>query len=255
VSPADLAVIFACLAIGGVLKGATGAGAPLLAVPAISALYDVRVAVVTMLLPTIVTNCWQLVSYRRNVTGMPFLVPFLVAALIGVVMGSFMLVGLPLSALTGVLAAALVAYVIFRLLRPHWALSPVAARRLALPAGWLSGILQGASGLSAPASLPYLGALGLARPQFVVAVSALFLMFGAVQIVTLFLLGQLRTDLLLVSAAAIVPVFCGMTFGNWLGRRMDQAAFGRIVLVVLIGLAIKLSYDALSPLWSGVAGG
>lgn len=247
-SSADFAIIFCCLAIGGVLKGATGAGAPLLAVPAISAIYDVRLAVVTMLLPTIVTNSWQLIAYRRDFVGLPFLMPFVAAALVGVVMGSLMLVGLPLSALTGVLAAALVTYLVFRLLKPHWSLSAAAARRLAVPAGWASGVLQGASGLSAPASLPYLNALGIPRPQFVVSVSALFLMFGAVQMVTLFGLGQLRSDWLLLSAAAIVPVFLGMIFGNWLGQRMDQKTFGRLVLLVLVGLSIKLCYDALLPL-------
>ncbi|MGV3651481.1 MAG: sulfite exporter TauE/SafE family protein [Devosia sp.] len=253
-SPIDVAIIAFCLAIGGVLKGATGAGAPLLAVPAISAIYDVRLAVVTMLLPTIVTNAWQLVAYRRSFTGLPFLAPFVTAALVGVVMGSFMLVGLPITALTGVLAAALTVYVIFRMLKPHWALSPQAAKRLALPAGWISGLLQGASGLSAPASLPYLNALGIQRPQFVVSVSTLFLMFGSVQTLALFGLGQLRADWLMLSAAAILPVFAGMTFGNWLGARMDPQVFGRIVLVVLTGLAIKLSYDVLSPLLSGAGG-
>lgn len=50
--PTVAAVAF-CLLLGGILKGATGAGAPLLAVPAIALLFDVPFAIVVMVIPDV----------------------------------------------------------------------------------------------------------------------------------------------------------------------------------------------------------
>ena len=60
---------FAALALGGTLKGATGMGAPLIAIPVMTALFDVRLAVVVMLLPSLYTNLWQLWIFRAHHPG------------------------------------------------------------------------------------------------------------------------------------------------------------------------------------------
>lgn len=58
--------VFAALALGETLKGATGMGAPLIAIPVMTALFDVRLAVVVMLLPSLYTNLWQLWIFRAH---------------------------------------------------------------------------------------------------------------------------------------------------------------------------------------------
>jgi len=60
---------FAALALGGTLKGATGMGAPLTAIPVMTALFDVRLAVVVMLLPNLYTTLWQLWIFRAHRPG------------------------------------------------------------------------------------------------------------------------------------------------------------------------------------------
>ena len=49
--PISLAIAVLALLLGGVLKGAIGAGAPVVAVPIISMLYGVPTAVCVLLLP------------------------------------------------------------------------------------------------------------------------------------------------------------------------------------------------------------
>ena len=51
----------------GILKGATGAGVPIITVPVISAFYDVRIAVVIMVIPNVLTNVHQLYIYRKSI--------------------------------------------------------------------------------------------------------------------------------------------------------------------------------------------
>ena len=87
----EILIAFLCLAAGGVLKGATGAGAPVLAVPALAMMFDVRVAVVTMLVPNLLTNVWQAWQFRGDRLPNRFILAFSLAGAIGVVGGTVML--------------------------------------------------------------------------------------------------------------------------------------------------------------------
>ena len=51
--PITIFAILAAFALGGTLKGATGAGAPIMTIPVIAAFYDVRIAVIIMVLPNL----------------------------------------------------------------------------------------------------------------------------------------------------------------------------------------------------------
>ena len=55
----EILLVAICLGLGGILKGATGAGAPVLAVPALVLMFDVHFAILIMIVPNIVTNSFQ----------------------------------------------------------------------------------------------------------------------------------------------------------------------------------------------------
>ena len=59
-------LIAIAFAVGGILKGATGAGAPIVAVPVLALIYNVQTAVALFIVPNIVTNLIQLFQYRRS---------------------------------------------------------------------------------------------------------------------------------------------------------------------------------------------
>ena len=68
--PSALALAGLALLLGGVLKGATGAGGPIVAIPILSLLYSVPFAVTVFVLPNLLTNLWQLWQYRQYITAM-----------------------------------------------------------------------------------------------------------------------------------------------------------------------------------------
>ncbi|AXS39349.1 sulfite exporter TauE/SafE family protein [Breoghania sp. L-A4] len=241
----EVMLVVLCLALGGMLKGATGAGAPVLAVPALAAFFDVQTAVVLLLLPNLFANGWQLWLYRRELPENRFLLPFVAAGIAGVSLGTWMLTALRSETLSVGVSIVVILYIAFRLARPHWKLSMPAGIRLATPAGFLSGILQGASGISAPVSLTFLNALQLGRPTFIATVSLLFMLFVAVQIPALAWAGLITVKLGLMSLAAVVPIFLAMPLGGMLARRLSPAVFDRLILGFLGLLAVKLLFDAL----------
>ena len=86
----DLAgVIWAALALalGGILKGATGAGAPIIAVPVIALFHDVPTAVVALVLPNCFSNLWQSWTYRKSIPEGAFAWAFAGAGLVGALAG------------------------------------------------------------------------------------------------------------------------------------------------------------------------
>ena len=60
-----MVIVGVAFAMGGILKGATGAGAPLIAVPVMTSFVDISFAVAVFVVPNLVTNLIQSVIYRR----------------------------------------------------------------------------------------------------------------------------------------------------------------------------------------------
>lgn len=241
----SLLVVAFGFAVGGLLKGATGAGAPLLAVPLLSLYFDVRFAVIIFSIPNLVPNLWQAWTYRKTALPRPFLLRFAVAGMLGAGIGTWILATAPSEKLMLGVAAAVTLYIAFRLARPHWRLDYAHGLRLAAPVGTLAGMLQAASGLSAPISLTFLNSLGLDRATFVPTVSTFFVGLGLVQIPMLIAYGMLTPTLALWSASALVPLIATMPLGAMIGRRVSRAVFDRIILALLAVLAIKLVLDAI----------
>jgi len=243
---AELAIIFVALAIGGLAKGATGAGAPLLAIPAMAAVFDVSFAIAMMLVSNIVTNAWQVWHYREHRPEDRFLWKFVGGGVGGAIVGTLLLTALPSDALMAALGVSVVFYILLKLFNPHFALSEQAGDRIALPAGLVSGLLQGATGISAPASITFLNALRLKRPTFIFTISLLFVTFTAAQAVILAYAGIVTPQRLLLSAFAVLPILAFMPVGNWLCRRMPDHLFDRLILVLLAMLAVRLVFDAVT---------
>lgn len=234
------AVIFAALALGGTIKGATGAGAPLVAVPVMAAFYDVRFAVVMMAVPSVVMNVLQLWRYRSAHLPERFALRYGIGGGIGTFLGTVILATLPVEALTLIIAGAVVAYIVLRVARPGFKVPWQTAMRMVLPVGLVSGVLQGSAGLSAPVSVSFLNAMRIGREPFIVTISALFTAMGVAQIPTLVGFGLLTWDRFLLSLAALIPLMGFMPVGNWLARRLPPQAFDKLVLVLLTLLAIRL---------------
>ncbi|MDA8604167.1 sulfite exporter TauE/SafE family protein [Alphaproteobacteria bacterium] len=81
--------------VGGVLKGALGMGAPLLAVPVLALFFSVPFAVCMFVMPNLVSNAQQLFQYRSSIPKGPLAWLFAAGGGLGALIGSFALDGLP----------------------------------------------------------------------------------------------------------------------------------------------------------------
>lgn len=241
-------IIIGTLLLSGVVKGATGAGAPIIAVPVMAAVVDVRFAILTMLMPNLLTNIWQAYHFRAAQPEKSFLWPYMAAGAAGIVAGTVLLARLSLEGLSLIIGLSIVAYIAFRLARPSWTLPLDIARRFAVPAGFAGGLLQGSTGLSAPATMTFLNAMRLPKLTFVATVSLLFVMFSVTHLLALAAGGLLGLQAVVLSLLAIVPIALGMTLGTRLLRVVSARVFDWLVLGLLSIVALRIFYEAAAGL-------
>jgi uncharacterized membrane protein YfcA len=94
-------------------------------------------------------------------------------------------------------------------------------------------MLQGATGIAAPAGVTFIHALGLERRATVLAVSAMFLGFAMVQLPALVVAGIYEMHWLWLGLFACIPVMVFMPVGEWLGRISSPRVFNIMILAFL----------------------
>lgn len=234
------------LAIGGFLKGAVGAGAPLIAVPILALLYDVPFAVAIFALPSLLSNVWQGWAYRNERTSPQLVRAFAAGGALGVAVGSLFLAWLPGDMLMAALSMIVFVYVGARVLKPRWSLDRETGKRAAFPVGALGGLMQGAGGISAPVSITFLNAMKLSRGEFISTISVFFGALALVQVPMLLGLGILTFERAGLSVLACLPLFGAIPLGAWAGRHLSKKVFDQLILILLVAIAVRLLWAAFS---------
>lgn len=239
----NVLLIALAFAMGGILKGATGAGAPLLAIPVLALLYDVPTAISLFAVPNLVSNIWQAWHFRRSRLPTGFLWRLALAGSVGAAIGTYVLASVESTYLLLVVAFAVLFYIGFRMMRPDWALPYSRAFRLVLPVGALAGLLQGSGGISAPVSISFLNAMKLERSQFIHTISVFFVGIALVQNPLLVFYGFLTPLLFGLSFAALFVIIAFMPVGSYLVRHVSRAAFDNLILALLAALSLKMLHE------------
>ena len=241
-----LLLIAMAFAIGGTLKGATGAGAPVVAVPVLALIYNVQTAVALFIVPNIVTNLIQIVQYRKSDKKKKFTRAFAIMGFIGAGVGTVLLALLSSDTLLLTVALIVMVYVGFRLARPQWQLTMPLANRLVAPMGALGGVLQGAAGISAPVSITFLNSMRLDRSQFIATISLFFFVVGFIQLPLQVWYGIMTWERFVQSCLAVLPLTMFMPVGAMIGRRLSPVVFDRIILGLLTLVSAKMIWDFFS---------
>jgi len=237
-----IAIMILALGAGAVVKGATGMGLPLIALPVLTTFFGLQHAVGLLCIPLIFTNAWQVWRFRATARDgrMAFLPPFLAGGAIGIVLGTWALTSLPERALILTLGIILLCYVALKLAAPQFVVGPALARRVGPVFGLGGGMLQGATGISAPIGVTFIHAMAMERDAHVFAVSAMFLLYSSVQLPALAIAGVMQPRWLLEGLLALVPILIFMPLGQAIAGRLSRKAFDRMILIFLGLIGVKM---------------
>jgi len=240
--PLIIIAILVAFSLGGVLKGATGAGAPIITIPVIAAFYDVRIAVIIMVIPNLLTNIGQLYQFRKTILPKLFTLSFAIGGGIGAFLGTILLVNLSIKILTLSVAFIVIVYILLKLLVPSWKLTYEKAKKLVFLMGSLGGILQGTAGLSAPISITFLNSMKLERNQFIPTISVYFGVMSIFQMPTLYYYNFLNLEIILVSCISTLVLLSFMPIGSWIAKSVSKESFDKITLILLGFIAFRIIY-------------
>jgi hypothetical protein len=200
--------------IAGIIKGAIGSGVPVVVVPVLTMLYDVKLAIAVLVAPNLFSNALQVWQYRQHLLPLRFLLSFAVAGGAGIVLGTWGLVVLSPTLLSLGVAAAILLYLIIKL-----------AKRTA--------------------TLPFMNAMQLERRVFIGSISVFFVAITLVQIPALLSAGILTGERTLYSLGALLVILAAMPIGAQLGRRLPHRWFDNLIMCLLASIALKIILDAL----------
>jgi len=241
-----IAIALIAISFGSLLKGMTGLGLPLFAVPAIATITSVEEAVVLMIIPGLGSNLWLVANHRRFAPLLRRHLPFLIAGFFGGLFGTYMLIVVDdrwlKLILAGWLALYLVQYALGDALRAVFQARGAAAALV----GGTAGTVQGATGVSAHIVAPYYHGRNVPPEAYAFLVAFSFLVFSVAQLSAAVGTQLFTPQRLLVGLIALVPTLFFTRLGIGLAGRISNTVFQRLLLVIFVLMEIKLLTDVVS---------
>jgi len=232
-----IAVVFL---LAGVVKGVTGMGLPTVAMGLLGSLLSPATAAAMLLLPSFITNIFQLGGGRHTVALLRRLWPMLLMIMIATLASSGWIADGSSTHTQLALGIALMVYAL-------WTLS---GRILSIPArmeSWLSpvigvmtGMLTGGTGVFVMPAVPWLQSLGLQKDELVQALGISFTCSTCALAAGLAWQGAFHSASLMLSALAVIPALTGLFIGQKLRHAISPALFRRCFLICLLILGIEM---------------
>lgn len=237
-----IAVLLA-ISVGALLKGITGLGLPMFAVPAIATFASVEDAVIIMIIPGIGANLWLVLSHRRYRDMLLEHRAFIIGGFLGGIVGTLFLAALDERWLKLILVLWLALYLAQYFLGNIAGTLFQARGPKAGVIGVFAGTAQGAMGISAHVVAPYFHDRTMAPAAYAFLVASAFLVFAVSQSAAVLLSPLLTETRLLLGLLALVPTLFFTRLGISLASRVSHLIFTRILLVIFFLMEIKLVID------------
>ncbi|MCG6538621.1 sulfite exporter TauE/SafE family protein [Pseudomonas sp. KSR10] len=225
----------------GAVKGITGMGLPTVAMGLLGTVMPPAAAAAALVIPSFVTNMWQLFSGPSLSLLMRRLWPMMLCIIVGTIAGSALLVRVnPVWSGLG-LGIALIVYAVYALIAPVFSIPKYIERWLSPVIGLITGVVTGATGVFVMPAVPYLGSLNMDREELLQALGLSFTTSTVALAVGLFTHGAFQVEQLGTSLLAVVPALVGMWVGQLVQVRISPKRFRQCFLIFLVMLGVELS--------------
>jgi uncharacterized membrane protein YfcA len=222
------AVVFASYA----LRGATGFGAGVVAIPLLLLALPLHTVIPLVTAMGMVASLGQALHQRRHVDARA-LVRLVIPTLIGVGAGLWLFAALDTKILLRALAVFIMGYAVSPYL--PWRPTVRSSSWLAPPAGALGGLVATVfGGMAGPFYVVYLRSLALDKHRFRATVALALFLLSIVRALGYGGLGLYDAPVLLLLALMLPIVAVAMVAGDRLHARLDERRFGHMVSALLV---------------------
>jgi uncharacterized membrane protein YfcA len=246
--PEALGLIALATIVGGMAKGITGVGLPIIIISIVvtANLLSPKEAIAYVVVPILITNLWQAVRARGLLEPVKRHAPLIVVFLLFLWLGSLMLAAFDTKVLFVILGACVAVFAATSLWKPRPdPLKPGTERWAGPMAGFLGGLLGGLTTIWGPPLMMYFVLLKLPKDEWVRTVGLVWTA-GAVPL-TLFYWsnGVLNPSNVWLSAAGCLPGMIGILLGEQIRKWIDEEVFRKVMLVLLFLIGLNLIRRAL----------
>lgn len=238
----ELVLCIVIIFVAYVIKGLSGFGSGLVAIPLLAFFLPLPFIVPVLALVSYTGTVYQSVTYRRDVVWRD-LWPLLPFSLAGITIALWLLVNADVTVLTFTLGVFIFCYAAYSLL-PHDVKS--GSRWWAVVAGSSAGLIGALFGTGGPFYVLYLKMRQVTKQQFRATITMIFLVDGGIRIFGYFY-SDLFTTKMVVLALVLLPVLVlAMYVGQHLHIKINDRRFNQVVSILLLvsglSLAIKSIY-------------
>jgi uncharacterized membrane protein YfcA len=226
--------------LAGFVKGVIGLGLPTVAVGFLGLAMLPAEAAALLVVPSLVTNLWQLFAGPRFGALVRRLWPLLLTICLGTWAGAGLLTDGSAGRATAALGAALVLYALVGLTRLQLHVPPRWERPLLPVMGLSTGLVTAATGVFVLPAVPFLQALCLDKEDLIQALGLSFTVSTLALAAGLAHDGAFGGATLGRSALAIIPALAGMAIGQWVRLRVRPEMFRRCFFAGLLVLGADL---------------
>lgn len=223
-----------------VVKGITGFGFALLAVPLLSLIFPLPMLIPAMVLFNLITSFFILIKLHEKIKWY-YIVPMFVASLGGIPLGIYALEYLDAQTLKLIIGAIIFIFSL-KMLKGI----KLAKRNLKLPivfAGFVSGLLTSSVSIGGPPLVIAMIRKGYNKEIFRGLLSWFNVFTCLFSSVAFYMKGFLTPDSMKLAIFSLPILFIGSAWGSKISRKFDQKQFKRVVILLnaFTGLLIVVS--------------
>jgi len=241
-----LAFVLAVFLVAGFSKGIIGLGLPTISMGLLALVLPPVEAAALLILPSLVTNVWQMVDGPHLTRLLRRLWPLNLGVCLGTWAGAAFVSGLGGAYGAAALGVALMAYALSGLAALKFAVPAPAERWLGPAAGAATGAITAATGVFVIPAVPYLQAIGLTKDELVQALGLSFTVSTLALAVTLMGRTDLGAGLAWPSVAGVVVALLGMRLGQAVRTRLSPQTFRLCFFAGLLALGGYLAARGLT---------
>jgi uncharacterized membrane protein YfcA len=234
-----LLFVSAVFFLAGFVKGVIGLGLPTIAMGLLAIVMPPVEAAGLLILPSLLTNAWQMVAGPSLRPLVRRLWPTMLAVCLGTWAGLGLMTGVGARYGTALLGGALALYALMGLLSVRFALARQRELLLGPATGAITGAITAATGVFVIPAVPYLQAIGLEREELVQALGLSFTVSTLALSVNV-AAGGFDVSMATPAIVALVVASAGMWAGQIVRLRLSARLFRRCIFIGLLLLGVHL---------------
>lgn len=237
--PIFIFVIFA-LMLSAFIKGSLGLGFSTIGLAILANVIELKTAISIVVLPSLLANVIVMLDAGNFKISITRFFTMILMAIPGMALGFELLRQNDNSISVSVLAIVLIIYGCWGWVNHHFKIDDKYIPRLNPVVGFISGIVNGATGSQIFPIMPYLLSLNISKDVLVQTINLSFTLNSLIMLCFLYSMNTLDTDSIFTYSLGIIPVAIGVWLGGKVRRKIPEERFKRIVMVLIVSLGLLL---------------